>query len=131
VSLLGTELRLPNEPFSAVRARRFVREVLAEWDLPDGADDAELATSELVGNVVRHAGTDLVLRIEVDDYLKISVLDCQPHLGPVHPLEPVNMNEHGRGLRIVAAVALDCGVDIGAEYKAVWLTLPVRTPVSV
>ena len=125
------ELRLPNEPFSAVKARRFVREVLREWDLPDVIDDAELATSELVGNVVRHAGTDLQLRVEVDDFVKISVRDWHPELGPVHPRESVNLSEHGRGLRIVAAVAMDCGVDIGADFKTVWLTLPIRSRVSL
>ena len=125
------ELRLPNEPYSAVKARRFVREVLMEWDIPDVIDDAELATSELVGNVVRHAHTELVLRVEVDDVVKISVRDWNPHLGPTHPREPVDLTEHGRGLRIVAAVAMDCGVDITSDSKTVWLTLPLRTPVSL
>ena len=125
------ELRLPNEPYSAVKARRFVREVLDEWDIPDIVDDAELATSELVGNVVRHAGTDLLLRVDVDEFVKISVRDWHPQLGPVHPREPIDLSEHGRGLRIVAAVALDCGVDISADSKTVWMTLPLRTPVTL
>ena len=125
------ELRLPNEPFSAVKARRFVREVLQEWDVLDIIDDAELATSELVGNVVRHAGTDLVLRVEVDDFVKISVRDWHPELGPVHPRESIDLTEHGRGLRIVAALAMDCGVDISADSKTVWLTLPIRSRVAL
>ena len=108
-----------------------MREVLLEWDIPDSLDDAELATSELVGNVVRHAGTDLLLRVEVDDYIKISVRDWHPHLGPVHPREPIDLSEHGRGLRIVAAVALDCGVDVSADSKTVWLTLPIRSPATL
>lgn len=125
------ELRLPNEPFSAVKARRFVREVLLEWAIGDIIDDAELATSELVGNVVRHAGTELLLRVEVEDFVKISVRDWHPELVPVHPREAVDLTEHGRGLRIIAAVAMDCGVDISVDSKTVWLTLPIRSRVSL
>jgi anti-sigma regulatory factor (Ser/Thr protein kinase) len=131
VSPPGLELRLPNEPFSAGKARRFVRNVLLEWDIPHIIDDAELATSELVANVVRHAGTELMLRVEVADVVKISVRDWHPELGPVRPRESFDLAEHGRGLRIVAALAMDCGVDVSADSKTVWLTLPIRSPISL
>jgi anti-sigma regulatory factor (Ser/Thr protein kinase) len=109
----------------------FVREVLLEWDLVDLVDDAQLVTSELVGNVVRHARTDLILRIEWDDCVKISVRDWEPELGSVHPPDAVDLREHGRGLQIVDAVALDWGVDMRFDSKTVWLTLAVRSRVAL
>ncbi|MET8626187.1 ATP-binding protein [Kitasatospora sp. NPDC004669] len=45
--------RLHYRPESASVARRLVRLKLADWELPDLADDAELIVSELVGNAVK------------------------------------------------------------------------------
>ena len=49
-------LELDADPRSAGRARRFLREHLDDWGVPDDpSDTAQLCLSELVNNVIMHA----------------------------------------------------------------------------
>src|SRR3712207_1223860 len=64
-------VRLPAEPGSARGARRLVREALAATGRLEHLDAAELASTELVTNVILHAHTDMELLINVDHVVRV------------------------------------------------------------
>ncbi len=123
MSLLERTLDLPEHLSSVTRARHFVRDVLLGWDLEGLVEDAQLGTSELVANAVRHAGTDLVLTIRVDGLVTISIQDGQPELRRPVIADSDFLAENGRGLHIVAAIAHDWGITTAANGKVVWFNL--------
>ena len=121
-------LRLPAQLTSVSRARRFVGTVLLDWGLPHLVDDAQLATSEIAANAVRHAGTDMILTVTSGPSIVVSLRDgrrdlCRP---PVTDLD--DLAEGGRGLNIVAAVAFDWGVAATRDGKNVWFSLRPDRP---
>jgi anti-sigma regulatory factor (Ser/Thr protein kinase) len=119
-------LTLPAELVSVRQGRYFARDVLVEWGYERLADDVQLCVSELITNAVRHAGTELVLRLLLDAQLTVEVRDAAPELGAPAP-KPADdpLATSGRGLHIVAAVSSDWGVTRVAGGKAVWFTLPL------
>lgn len=123
MSMLEKELRLPEHLSSVTRARHFVRDVLLGWDLEVLVGDAQLGTSELVANAIRHAGTDLVLSIRVDGVVTVAIKDGQPELRRPVIADPDCLAENGRGLRIVAAIAHDWGITTWSNGKVVWFNL--------
>lgn len=121
------ELSLPPEVASVTRARHYVRDTLMAFGVPDCADDAQLAVSELIANAVKHARTPLVLELMADDdCLTVTVADEERELAS--QVQQHALAESGRGLRIVAAVASDWGVEPRATGKALWFRLPLRKP---
>lgn len=121
--MLERELHLPEHLSSVTRARHFVRDVLLGWDLEALVEDAELGTSELVANAIRHAGTDLVLTIRVDALVTIAIQDGQPELRRPVIADADFLAENGRGLHIVAAICHDWGITTAANGKIVWFNL--------
>src|SRR6187551_1504210 len=116
------------EPESAGVARVLVRSACADWEV-DGEvrEDALLVISELVSNVVDHAGTRCQLSVGLDGAeLRIEVRDfyrCPPpRLPPMDPSAP-----RGRGLQVVSAVSMRWGVTAFDDGKSVWAVLPVPT----
>jgi anti-sigma regulatory factor (Ser/Thr protein kinase) len=117
-----SETALPAELPSVTKGRHFVREMLQDWNLSALQTDAELGVSELVANAVLHGGTPISVEIRVDRHLTISVFDGNPRLH--RPLAPAGREvEGGRGLRIIAAIAHDWGVDAVPGGKAIWFSL--------
>ena len=129
---------------SVTQGRHFARDVLIEWGLPSLVADAQLGTSELVTNAVRHARTDVVLVVRREsaaamaaigpagvvhgsgDVVTIEVHDGQPELPPLPSGEIVATTaESGRGLQIVAAISGDWGITSTRAGKSVWFTLRV------
>lgn len=109
--------------------RHFVRDTLVEWDLARLVEDAELGTSELVANAVRYAQTEVLIRVSAGTELTIAVVDADPALHrPLYGTPDDLLAESGRGLRIIAAVADDWGIEARLGGKSVWfsLTLPDR-----
>lgn len=116
-------------PFEAVPAavgdlRRAVRGQLDRWGLPALAGEAELAVSELAANVIKHVGSGaaatLVLEVS-EDRLRIELHDKSfrvPVLGSAGCDD-----ECGRGLHLLAGVAVDWGTLLTATGKAVWCEL--------
>jgi PAS domain S-box-containing protein len=104
-------------------ARRFVRQTLEKWGAEDLTDEAVLATSELVTNAVVHAGTPVLVALEVDAHgLRLEVQDLHPHRSlPLGVEGPADDAESGRGLLITSALAGAWGVDYSAGAKRVWL----------
>lgn len=123
MSFLERQLHLPEDLPSVTRARHFVRDVLMRWDLKALVDDAQLGTSELVANAIRHAGTDLVLTIRVDGVVTIAIQDGEPELRRPVIADSDFLAENGRGLHIVAAISQDWGITTAANGKVVWFNL--------
>ncbi|WP_425834505.1 ATP-binding protein [Streptomyces fractus] len=95
---------------SARHLRRILRIHLGEWGMPGLADDAELALTELIANVVRHVpGRSCTVRMtRADAGVRVEVADAHPALP--EPRERRECAESGRGLAIVAAVVDRWGV---------------------
>lgn len=105
---------------SAGAARRFLRDVLTTANRDRWRDGGELALSEVVTNAILHAHTEIEVRIEVrDDHAHVEVRD----FNPVLPLQRHYEDEAttGRGMGLVASVALECGVEsLGEDGKVTW-----------
>ncbi len=119
---------LDRAPREVPRARRLVRERLARWEL-DGAlgDTAALLVSEILTNTVRHArGGGAALRLVRADALLCEVSDEDPE--PPVLAEAGELDEQGRGLAVVSALARSWGTSRTARGKTVWfeLALPAR-----
>jgi anti-sigma regulatory factor (Ser/Thr protein kinase) len=117
--MTGTR-RFPCRPESVTAARRFVRDILREHPL-DIVEAAELLTSELASNCVRHAHTAFELAVDSREEIRIEVRDTgegRPELRSPSPRDP-----SGRGLRIVEAMASAWGISPSAGGKVVWFTL--------
>lgn len=119
------QLVLPAELTSVREARRFARDSVTEWNVEGLADDVQLGVSELVTNAVRHARTDVVMSLHLDNKLTVEVQDSDPELR--HPAVPTQdpLATSGRGLQIVSAVSADWGVRSVPDGKVVWFALPL------
>ncbi len=123
-----TRLRLAPETTSPGVARRYVAATCELWRCEDVAEDAVAIVSELVANVVRHARTDAVLRLELRrQLLTVAISDSNPSL-PVRPPAD-DWAENGRGLGIVRALSAAWGATPTSDGgKIVWATIRVTTP---
>jgi anti-sigma regulatory factor (Ser/Thr protein kinase) len=106
-------------------ARRFVRGTLSRWGRPhDLIEDAELAVSEFATNAFLHAGSPFTVELQGRiDGVRIEVSDSARGVHPrictnAHPLD-----SSGRGLRLVAEVAVDWGFELTSRGKTVWAEL--------
>jgi proline iminopeptidase len=114
----------PPHPASASEARRHVRATLTIWRLPHLIDSAQLLVSELIGNAVK-AATTSPIRLTLDpspSHLLIEVWDPDP--APPIPKSPTSLDEGGRGLLLVEALAETWGHHPTPHGKTVWCTLP-------
>lgn len=106
----------------AAQARSAVRAALA-GRRDDGVETAVLLTSELVANALLHGGSAATLVIRTDgERLRVEVIDTGSD-GALVPLDVDSDAEHGRGLKIVDALATAWGVDPRHPGKAVWFEL--------
>ena len=109
-----------------------IRSACLAWEIDDGVcDDAVLVASELVANVVDHAGTACTLDVNVNDEgLLIEVRDFYPCPSPQPG--PVDQCSHrGRGLQVVAAVSTQWGVTTFHDGKSVWALLSTMSPTAL
>ncbi|MEX0666610.1 MAG: ATP-binding protein [Acidimicrobiia bacterium] len=109
---------------SPARARSIVRRMLAVWDADDEVRLTELLTSELVTNAVRHAATEIMLRVAVDARtVRVEVTDT----GKTMPVLTQTPDVGGYGLRIVDQLAARWGVDpIPNDGKTVWFEVDLK-----
>jgi len=118
-----TVLRLPPTARSAGEARRFLRALLEQAGRAGWVDGAELALSEVVTNGVLHAHTDLVVRVHLRDHeVEVEVQDGNAMLPQQRGGADVEATT-GRGLDLIAALTLDCGVRAEPGGKVVWFTV--------
>lgn len=113
---------LPGNPYSAQRARFYVRTALGYHDLDDYAEDVEAVTSELVSNAVTHTGARAfgLELLRLDDGSGVVVVVTDPC-----PLPPIMSDltedaEHGRGLQVVDALSACWGWAPQDSGKAVF-----------
>lgn len=117
-------LFLPS-PSSITGVRAFVAETFAGWGAAERTADALLVASELATNAIRHADSPVrVVLSRASGAITIAIADTSTHR-PV-PRTAGPYEEGGRGLRIVAALSADHGVELTTEGKTVWskLALP-------
>ncbi|MFD0822142.1 ATP-binding protein, partial [Micromonospora zhanjiangensis] len=123
----STDRQLHAELEPVVGAARRARELLTEgclrWDLPDLAGSGCVAVTEMVNNVVAHAGTSMTLRIGWrDGSLRVAVRDYSSRApsfgGLVPPTSP-----GGRGLLLVDTVTRRWGTSRLTDGKFVWAVL--------
>ncbi len=116
------------QPESVAGARRFVRDLLSDQP-PETVEAAELMTSELATNSVRHAQSDFELAIHRSrDEIRVEVSDYGQ--GQPVPRSPTAREQSGRGLQIVQELAEEWGIAPLPNGKLVWFTLPLRTDAS-
>ncbi len=118
--------RFPAEPTSVPRSRRFVDRLLERVDRQLQTDSlrasAVLLTSELATNAVVHARTWFEVSIRTSErHVRIEVADTSEVIPQMS--EITDDAEHGRGLRIVDAMASSWGVEPGHRGKTVWFEL--------
>lgn len=112
---------LPPAESSVPVGRRFTRHVLHSWRLSDLAEagDAELMTSELLGNAVRHGEDDITVLLGYDGTrVRVAVGDGSRLLPQSRQAGPEDVS--GRGLVIVEALAAEFGVSPTVGGKRVW-----------
>jgi anti-sigma regulatory factor (Ser/Thr protein kinase) len=119
---LDEHLTLAGDSVAPAAARQFVRQSGLDQRLrADRGDDLELLVSELVTNVVRHAGTDMVLTLRADsEQVCLSVEDLSSQM----PQMRENPGETGGwGLRLVDQLASRWGITRTSSGKRVWVLL--------
>lgn len=121
--MLERELPLAPEPTAAALARSWTKATLRSWGVPDETVwDASLLVSELVGNVVLHGRSPMLLRLVARrDVIRVEVYDEDARLPA--PAVPNTDAISGRGLQIVAGVARAWGAEPVADGKVVWAEL--------
>ncbi|MEV0135395.1 ATP-binding protein [Dactylosporangium sp. NPDC050688] len=107
-------------------ARHLVSRACRLWGVPQIGDLAELIITELVSNGVRHARTDLEVRVALRHrQLHLSVRDGSSKL-PVRGAAGDTLAESGRGLLVVEALTHRWGCTPVPGGKVVWATLRTR-----
>ncbi|MGS2617408.1 ATP-binding protein [Micromonospora sp. LZ34] len=120
-------LRARLEPAAGAcrRARELVADACARWNLPEAAGPASVVLSELVGNVVRHAGTPMQVTLTLRrPWLHLAVVDGSRDAA--RPGAPDLRAEGGRGLLLVRELTQRWGSVPAGEGKVVWATLPAN-----
>jgi signal transduction histidine kinase len=119
------EWQLPAETASVPLARRLATDALT--DVPQRTlEVVALVVSELVTNCLRHAGTDLHLKVtQRSDHVQVEVSD-HGRGRPARKSPPPSV-AHGRGLQIVQALTRGWGVVPAAAGagKTVWCSVAI------
>jgi anti-sigma regulatory factor (Ser/Thr protein kinase) len=117
--------RFPCQPESVPGARHFVRDALRAQPR-EIVEAAELMTSELATNSVRHAHSDFELAILLSrQEIRVEVTDHGQ--GQPVPRSPTTQEQSGRGLQIVLELSDAWGVDPSANGKLVWFALQLHS----
>lgn len=117
-------LRLWPGPPSSRDARRAIHAFCIDHALVDLAADAELLTSELVTNAIKHSsGLITVVAAYGGAELTVSVRDDATDMITCDG-QPAADAESGRGLQIVDQIASQWGTTPHETGKSVWFRLP-------
>jgi anti-sigma regulatory factor (Ser/Thr protein kinase) len=124
VDRISKPLSLGAIPTSPGTARAAARSLLIEWGLPDLRDPVELIVSELVTNAVQiSAGYPVPPPVQfrmsaMQSSVLIEVWDCDPRQPVIR--QPVDFDETGRGLLLVATMSSQWGWTEFNQGKIVW-----------
>jgi anti-sigma regulatory factor (Ser/Thr protein kinase) len=111
---------------SASEARRFVRGITEQYGSPDLEQWAELLVSELVTNALRYASEPVEVGVDLDGR-RLRVEVCDDGEGMPRVVHESVWSDHGRGLRLVAAISDRWGVFSELDGKRVWFELRSET----
>ncbi|MDP9417399.1 MAG: ATP-binding protein, partial [Actinomycetota bacterium] len=90
-----------------------------QWQRTELCDSAALVVTELVANGVRHAGTPLIMRLmPIAQGIRLEIADDSSR--EVRARDAKLLDEGGRGLFLVDALAERWGVDAHPAGKRVW-----------
>lgn len=98
--------------------------VLLGWGLEQVAWDATMIISELTSNAALHAGGEtftVTLLLREDGTVRLEVQDSSVRIPQQRSHSATSTT--GRGLRIIADLAREWGVDAGETGKTVWVEL--------
>jgi anti-sigma regulatory factor (Ser/Thr protein kinase) len=110
-------------------ARHAVKDWCGGWCLTHLADAVELLVSELVTNAVVHGlGAVRVLADYDGTRLRVEVHDHHPIPPRPHVTAGPDLDEHGRGLQLVAMLADSWGSTRTFDGKVVWIELTAAGP---
>ena len=108
---------------AAREARVLVTDGCARWGMPDLAEPACIAVTEMVNNVVAHARTPMTVRLAPrDSSLHLAVRDHSPRQPAFAGLAPL-ASTGGRGLLLIDTVARRWGSTPVPDGKVVWCVL--------
>ncbi|MFE9451558.1 SpoIIE family protein phosphatase [Streptomyces sp. NPDC006739] len=109
---------LPNELVTVPTARHLAVRQLRQWGLEPLVTSVESIVSELVTNAIRHGGGPSRLRLIRHRVLTCEVFDT--NTGQPRPRHPRTLDEHGRGLYLIARLSRRWGSRSAADGKVVW-----------
>lgn len=116
------QTQFPSTETASRSARAFLRATLETWALDGLGEVSELLTSELVSNVVRHVGSNIVVRaIHDDDQIRVEVDDTSAALPEIRHPRPLDVG--GRGMVLVDTLADRWGTDLHPGGKTVWFEI--------
>src|SRR3954449_11159661 len=118
-------LRLWPRATSCPQARHAVRTFCFAHALPHLADDAELLTSELVTNAIKHTGTLITLvAISLGGELIVNIRDDDGQSAPPAAVLALPDAESGRGIYVVDEISCRWGTTWHGDGKSMWFRLP-------
>jgi anti-sigma regulatory factor (Ser/Thr protein kinase) len=121
---------LPAEALSAARARSLVTTACQRWAADKVRADAELVVTELVANAVRHAGSEITIRLAALDGtpggVRAEVSDSSTR--PARPRHANALEESGRGLYLVDQLSSRWGADATTGGKTIWAEIVPDQP---
>ncbi|MFK0150897.1 SpoIIE family protein phosphatase [Streptomyces sp. NPDC090499] len=109
---------LPNELVTVPAVRHLAVRQLRQWGLEPLVAPMESIVTELVTNAIRHGGGPSRLRLIQHRVLTCEVSDTST--GRPRPCHPGTLDEHGRGLYLVARLSRRWGSRSAADGKVVW-----------
>jgi anti-sigma regulatory factor (Ser/Thr protein kinase) len=115
--------QFPAEPGAVRSARLFAADALRRWGHAGSLlDDVQLVVSELATNAIVHARCSFRVAVrEQGRGVRLSVRDASAARPTVR--DGAKLAPSGRGLRLVAALAGNWGVDLDVDGKTVWAEL--------
>ena len=118
-----TSVLVPPHTIAVRGVRRWARSQLESWGVnKEAIASAVMCLSELVTNVVQHAGTPARVTLEYADRLLVTVEDTGTWSTPRTGHED-HSSSQGRGLSLVAAVSDAMGHARGVDGSTVWFEI--------
>lgn len=104
-------------------ARRFAAAAVRALGEAQLAPGAALITSELATNAITHGESPFTVTVSpTGSTIEIAVRDASDQAPRLRPSDSSRVG--GRGVAVVATIALDWGTRVEPDGKAVWATLP-------
>lgn len=122
-------LQLPAQPRVVADARRAVTAWCRGWELVHLADSVELLVSEMVTNAVVHGIGPVQVHGAFDgSRIRVEVQDNAAAVPEGRVTAATELDEHGRGLQLIAMLADSWGTTPTPTGKTVWIELAAAGP---